>query len=244
MAENSEITRRDLFRFAAAGGVTTAVGLNLGEGGPRAAAAEEPRIPPAVALQALRDGNARFVAHNMTSFPVDLNLINSELTETHEPFAAILSCADARVSPEIIFDQVMGDLFITRVAGNIATPEIIASLEYSVFALRVGLIMVLGHGSCGAVSAASAPVELPGQISALFAPLRPAVALGGTGDDPAIRIDNRIRANAQIQAVLLRDSSPLLRQRVDEGHLLVVAAYYHLASGEVTELPLPARVAP
>jgi carbonic anhydrase len=247
MAETSGITRRDVFRFAAASGITTAVGLGLGDGGPRAAGAgilPEPRVPPAEALQALRDGNARFVAHNLTSFAEDLNLINSGATETHEPFAAILSCADARVSPEIIFDQVMGDLFITRVAGNLATPEIIASIEYGVVVLGASLIMVVGHGRCGAVEAASAPSEVPGQISALFAPLRPAVVLGGTGGDLATRVDNRIRTNAQIQAIALRDSSPPLRERIDAGHLLVVPAYYDLVSGVVTELPLPPPVGP
>jgi carbonic anhydrase len=146
------VSRRDLFRFAAAAGVGSALGLHLDQGGPRAAAADT--STPAGALQALVEGNARFVAHNVTSLTEDLNLINSGVPDSHEPFAAILSCADARVSPEFVFDQVMGDLFVTRLAGNIATPEMIASLEYAVVVLNVRLIMVMGHGACGAVTAA------------------------------------------------------------------------------------------
>src|SRR5207247_2098540 len=179
--ETKGMSRRDLFRFTVAGGVTAAVGLNLGEGGPRAATADDTSTPDG-ALQALVDGNARFLAHNMTSLNEDQNLINSGIPESHQPFATILSCADARLSPEIIFDQVMGDLFITRVAGNVATPEIIASLEYAVAALNVRLIMVLGHGACGAVTATDRrTVVEKTQISALYAPLRVAVETAGQG---------------------------------------------------------------
>lgn len=220
------MTRRDLFRFAAAGGVTAAVGLNLGEGGPRAAAADDTSTPDG-ALQALVNGNARFLAHNMTSFNEDLNLINSGIPESHQPFAAILSCADARVSPEIIFDQVMGDLFVTRVAGNIATPEIIASVEYAVAALNVKLIMVLGHGACGAVAATDRRTVLEKtQISALYGPLRVAVNVAG----PGASFDAKADLNARVQAILIQDSSRLIADRVGATPqtLRVVAAYYNL----------------
>jgi carbonic anhydrase len=248
MAETSGISRRDLFRLAAAGGVTTAVGLNLGEGGPRAAAADT--STPDGALQALVDGNARFLAHNMTSFNEDLTLINSGIPESHTPFAAILSCADARVSPEIVFDQVMGDLFVTRVAGNVASPEIIASLEYAVAVLDVKLIMVVGHGLCGAVSAADRrTVVTQTQISSLYAYLRPAVNIAGTGESFAAKA----QLNARIQAILLQDSSPLIASRVGAipQTLRVVPAYYNLVAtppgpppgappnGAVTILPIP-----
>ena len=200
--ETKGMTRRDLFRFTVAGGVTAAVGLNLGEGGPRAATADDTSTPDG-ALQALMNGNARFLAHNMTSFNEDLDLINRGIPESHQPFAAILSCADARLSPEIIFDQVMGDLFITRVAGNIATPEIIASLEYAVAALNVRLIMVLGHGACGAVTAADRrTVVEKTQISALYAPLRVAVETAGQGAS----FDAKAAFNARVQATLVQNS--------------------------------------
>jgi carbonic anhydrase len=254
MAETRGITRRDLFRFAAASGVTAAVGLNLGEGGPRAAVADT--STPDGALQALLEGNARWVSHNVTALTEDLNLIDSGTTESHRPFAALLSCADARVSPEFIFDQVMGNLFITRVAGNIATPEIIASLEYAALpiadgGLGVRLIMVLGHGNCGAVSATNSRAPIPGtQISALYAPLRTAVTLGNNGIGGG-SVDAKSRLNAQVQAILIQDSSPLVAKQIRAGALKVVAAYYNLVpippgpppgappNGTVTILPIP-----
>jgi carbonic anhydrase len=204
-----------------------------------------PIVPPDEALAALVAGNARFLSHQMTSFDEDLKLIDGEITERHRPFAAILSCADARVPPEIVFDQPMGALFVTRVAGNITTPEIIASLEYAVADRGVGLIMVLGHGRCGAVDAANARKTVPGQISALYAALRPAVNLGGNSS-----ADKKAELNARIQAGLLRDSSPVLASHLQANPptLRVVAAYYNLAipqppegpkNGFVTILPDP-----
>ncbi len=224
--ETSGMSRRNLFRFMAAGGVVAAVGAGLGEGGPRAAAADDTSTPDG-ALQALVNGNARFLAHNMTSFNEDLNLINSGIPESHQPFAAILSCADARLSPEIVFDQVMGDLFIVRVAGNIATPEMIASLEYAVAALGVRLIMVMGHGACGAMAAADRrTVVEKTQISALYAPLRVAVETAGHGAS----FDAKARFNATVQATLIQNASPLIAERVGQSPqtLRVVAAYYNL----------------
>jgi carbonic anhydrase len=221
----NSVSRRDLFRFAAAAGVGSAFGLDLDRGGSRPAAAADDTSTPAGAFMALLLGNARFVAHNMTSLTTDLNLINTGIPDSHSPFAAILSCADARVSPEFVFDQVMGDLFITRVAGNIATPEIIASLEYAVSVLNVRLIMVLGHGACGAVAAADRRAAVAKtQISALYAPLRVAVNIAGSGAS----FDAKAQLNAEVQAVLIQDSSPLIAERVGAGTLGVVAAYYNL----------------
>jgi len=217
------MTRRDMFRFTTAGAAAAAVGLNLG--GPRAAAAADDTSTPDKALQALVNGNARFLAHNMTSFNEDQNLINNGIPESHEPFAAILSCGDARLSPEVVFDQVMGDLFIVRVAGNIATPEIIASLEYGVAVLNVRLIMVLGHGACGAVAAADRRTVVAGtQISALYAPLR--VALESAG--PGASFDAKAALNAKVQAALVQNSSRLIAERVGAATLRVVPAYYNL----------------
>jgi len=240
------VSRRDLFRFAAAAGVGSALGFGLDHGGPRPAAAADTSTP-AGALQALVEGNARFVAHTMTSFNQDLNIINAGVPDSHEPFAAILSCADARVSPEFVFDQVMGDLFITRLAGNIASSEIIASLEYAVAVLNVRLIMVLGHGACGAVAAADrrTPVDKT-QISALYAPIRVAVNIAGSGAS----FDAKARLNAQVQAILIQDSSRLIAERIGAGTLGVAAGFYNLVptppgpppgappNGTVTLLPI------
>ncbi len=248
MANTGSMTRRDLLRLAATGGVAAAVGLNWGEGGPRAAAAGLPSTPDQ-ALQELRAGNLRYSTsiggmNNMISFLEDLEEIRQNTVNSQQPFAALLSCADARVAPEIIFDQSINRLFICRVAGNIATPEIIASLEYSVGGLSgasspVSLIMVLGHGNCGAVSAAGNLSRVPNtQISALYAPLRPAVVLGGANCPGPTCLDDRIQMNARIQAITLRDSSPLISDKVKAGTLNVVAAYYNVLTGMVTELPI------
>jgi carbonic anhydrase len=177
------------------------------------------------------DGNTRFVSNNLVSFDEDLDLIRRDLEESQEPFAAILACADSRVPVEVVFDQTFGQLFVTRVAGNIATPEIIASLEYSVAVINtVHVIMVLGHGNCGAVKATMDAKAAPGQISALYAPIRPAVDQAGRDVDAAIR------ANARIQAGLLRSASPVIAERVSQGRLMVVPAVYDIVGGKVTLL--------
>jgi carbonic anhydrase len=131
---------------------------------------------------------------------------------------------------ELVFDQSIGHVFVARVAGNIATSEITASLEYGVAVLGCKVIMVLGHGNCGAVKAAIEGKEVPGQISALYAPIQPAVDAAGPN------LDGAIDANAKIQAALLREASPVFSGMIKDGTLMVVAARYDLASGKVTVL--------
>ena len=236
---NNTITRRDLFRIAAAGGAATAVGLNSSTRVPRAAAAavEPPPATPLDALLRLRAGNLRYRSGNLTSFDADLAIIRAGTTNSQSPFAAVLACADSRVPPEIVFDEPLGNLFVPRVAGNIATAEIVASLEYAALpsspGLNVRLIMVLGHSNCGAVSATNTVLAAPGRISALYSLIRPGVVLGGPTND------DKSRTNAQIQALLVRDSSPLILSLVRQGTLDVVAAFYNVGTGEVTELALP-----
>src|SRR3954451_20376267 len=147
-----------------------------------------------------------------------------DLTAKQEPFAAVLSCVDSRVPVELVFDEEIGRIFVTRVAGNICTPEIMASLEYGAAVLGTAVILVLGHESCGAVKAAIAGKTVPGQISAFYAPLRPAVER--TGSDVAATT----KANAQIQANLLRTASPVLAELISQGRLKVAAGYYSLVS--------------
>jgi len=102
-------------------------------------------------------------------------MLKTKTVESQEPFAAVLSCADSRVPVELIFDQSIGHLFVARVAGNIATSAMIASLEYGVAVLGTKAIMVLGHANCGAVKASIEAKAVPGQISALYPYIRPAV---------------------------------------------------------------------
>ena len=187
-------------------------------------------LSPDEALNRLMEGNRRYAADQMISFTEDLDMLRQHTADKQEPFAAVLSCADSRVPVEIVFDQALGHIFVTRVAGNLSTPEIIASLEYGAAVLGTAVIMVLGHEGCGAVKAAIGAKAAPGQISALYAPLRQAVERAGPDAEAAIK------ANAQIQADLLRTASPVLAGLIAQGRLKVVAGYYSLDDGAVTLL--------
>src|SRR5215471_16795356 len=129
----------------------------------RPSAVAQTVLSPDAALTRLIEGNDRFVQGKLASLEEDLAILKEHTVSKQEPFAAVLSCADSRVPVELIFDQSIGDLFVTRVAGNIVTPEIIASLEYGVAVLGVETLVVLGHSSCGAVKAAMKAEEVPGQ---------------------------------------------------------------------------------
>jgi carbonic anhydrase len=187
-------------------------------------------LSPEAALQALMDGNKRFVDRNLTFYEEDLAILKENTAEKQEPFASVLSCADSRVPVELLFDQSIGHVFVNRVAGNIATSEIIASIEYGIAVLGTRVLMVLGHAACGAVEASIAGKGVPGQISALYRYIRPAI------DEAGGELEATIKANAKIQANLLKSSSPVLAAAVKEGKLSVVAAYYDLASGRVVLL--------
>ena len=175
------------------------------------------------------DGNGRFVSGQLQSLDEDLSILKSKTAEKQEPFAAVL-CADSRVPVEFVFDQSIGHLFVVRVTGNITTPEIIASLEYGVAVLGTKVIVVLGHGSCGAVKATIEGKPVPGQISALYAPIRPAVNAAGADLDAAID------ANAKIQAALLSTASPIIAGAIKDGTIKVVPARYDIATGRVALL--------
>ena len=222
------LSRRRLLGATVAGAAVAMVAAAGTELARPSAARAQTSMTPDEALKALMDGNQRYADGKMTSFEHDLDLLHQRAAEKQEPFAAVLACADSRVPVELIFDQTIGHLFVNRVAGNIATTEIIASLEYGVAVLGTKTIMVLGHGSCGAVDAAIANKPVPGQISSLYRALRPAVNQGGGN------LDQCIADNAKIQAQLLREASTVLAEAIAKGNLSVVAGVYDLASGKVT----------
>jgi carbonic anhydrase len=197
---------------------------------PATAIRAQTALSPEAALQQLIDGNRRFAEGRLTSFAEDLDILKAKTVDKQEPFAAVLSCADSRVPVELIFDQSIGHVFVTRVAGNIATTPIIASLEYGVAVLGTKAIIVLGHANCGAVKASIEAKAVPGQISALYAYIRPAVDQAGPDLEAAIK------ANAKIQAGLLRQSSPVLADHIKQNQLKIIAGYYDLSSGKVTLL--------
>jgi len=206
-------------------GVAAGAGLELAA--PTTLNAQSNMTPDA-ALQELVAGNERFAANQLKSVEHDLTVLKERTVDKQEPFAAVLSCADSRVPVELIFDQTIGHIFVTRVAGNLVTPEIIGSLEYGVAVLGVEVLIVLGHSACGAVKAAMKADAVPGQISSLYPHLRQAVEQSG-GD-----VGKAIAANAKIQADLLRTSSPVIRDAVKSGKLRVESGVYDLGSGKVT----------
>ncbi len=218
------LPRRNFIMGSAAAAAAASLGFLPGR------AAAQTVLAPDEALTELMNGNARFVANALTSFDEDLHILKDNTIEKQEPFAAVLSCADSRVPVELLFDQSIGHVFVARVAGNVCTPEIIASLEYGAAVLGTKVILVLGHSGCGAVKATAAGKAVPGQISALYAPIRPAIDRAGSDIEAAIRV------NAQIQAGLLETASPLIAGLLKEGGIKVVAAYYDLATGKVSLL--------
>jgi len=185
-------------------------------------------LSPEEALHNLLAGNQRMVANRPTSIEHDLAILREHTVDKQEPFAAVLACADSRVPVELIFDQTIGHIFVTRVAGNMVTPEVIAGLEYAVAVLGIKALLVLGHRGCGAVKAAMHAKAVPGQISALYPHLQPGVERSGGN------LEKAVEANARIQADLLRTSSTVIRDAIKAGELKVEAAVYDLATGKVT----------
>jgi len=185
-------------------------------------------------LAELTAGNAHHVAHRY-QHPHETAERQRELASSQSPHAEILSCADSRVPPELIFDQGLGDLFIIRVAGNVVSDTELGSLEYGAEHLHVPLLVVLGHQHCGAVTAAVEGGEAEGHIAALVNLLRPAVEK--TRGMPGDHVENAVTANVEMVVKQLRGSTPILAKLVSEGKLKVVGAVYSLDTGKVTWLP-------
>ncbi len=220
-------SRRRFLQMGAAGTVAGLLASGLELTVPLPAGAQSTLTPDA-ALAELMEGNKRFVAGNLTAHDHDLAVLKQHTAEKQEPFAAVLSCADSRVPVELVFDQTIGHIFVTRVAGNVITPEIIGSLEYGAAVLGTRVILVMGHANCGAVSAAIKGKGVPGQISALFPHIQPAI------DQAGPNLEAATKANAKIQATLLSQASTVVSGMVKEGTLKVVAGYYELGTGAVT----------
>lgn len=198
-------------------------------------------LSPDAAMTLLMEGNARYVSTRLTHPHMDVAYRRTVAASQH-PFATILACADSRVAPELIFDQGLGDLFVTRVAGNVTDDAILASIEYSVIHLGSTLIMVLGHERCGAVQATvdaldghGSPDDVDTKIGALASLITPAIRAvpAGTLD----MVDAAVSLNATHTAGEIFANSRPLRSRVLAGKLKIVAARYDLDDGQVT----PAR---
>jgi carbonic anhydrase len=229
MFRETENRRRDFLKLAALGvaGLATAPARGMYQA--QREAIQRPDTPQQ-AMDLLVQGNQRFLAQNLVSFKEDLDILKAHSEEHQEPFAAVLSCADSRVPVELVFDQSIGHIFVVRVAGNIATPDTIGSLEYGAAVLGVKALLVLGHTNCGAVKATIAGKAVPGQISTLYPYIHPATA--GAGGD----LTKAIRQNAVLQASVLRDASPVLADLVKQKKLAIAAALYDVGTGKITML--------
>jgi carbonic anhydrase len=223
---NLAASRRQFLHMGATGVVVGLLTSSIELALPPQAGAQSTLTPDA-ALAELMAGNERFVTRRITSDAQDLAILKQNNAEKQEPFAAVLSCADSRVPVELVFDQTIGHIFVTRLAGNFATSEIIASLEYGAAVLGTKVILVMGHAGCGAVKATIQGAEVPGQISALYPHIQPAVDQAGNNLEAATK------ANAKIQAALLAESSTVIKGLVKEGKLKVAAGYYDVATGSV-----------
>ena len=193
-------------------------------------------IEPVEALERLRAGNARFVA----GAPHPSPRTRLEAMGPQRPFAAVLGCADSRCPVEAIFDQGFGELFVVRVAGNVADTPQIGSLEFAVQALGVRLILVLGHQGCGAVQAAlQRPDGLPPALGRLIDQIEPAIddLAPSTGvEPPDTLIERAVAANARHAAESLCSGSPVIAREVAGGQVAVASAVYALDTGVVTFL--------
>lgn len=189
----------------------------------------EPENPNFV-IEHLMAGNARYVAGKLKKTPGDQDRRRETAFEQH-PFAAVLTCSDSRIMHNEIFDCRLGDLFVVRVAGNIADDAVIGSLEYTAEHLGSSVIVVLGHQRCGAVAAACQSAGAPGHILTLVEKIRPAVK--ASAHLPGDSVDNAVRENVRQVANRLRESEPILAHLVHSGKLKVIGAYYNLESGAV-----------
>ncbi|MEG3435964.1 carbonic anhydrase [Pannus brasiliensis CCIBt3594] len=238
----SEVSRRQLIRYGGSligtGFAATILGSQLAKANDSRLLADSlpdrnQAITPDEAIAKLLEGNQRFAGDKRLNPHQDRQRV-TEIAETQAPFAAILGCADSRVPAEIIFDQGLGDLFVCRVAGNIATSEEIGSLEYAAMILGAKAIVVLGHTHCGAVKVTLQGGRLPGQLGHLIDGIQVAVerADAQTGEN---KLERAVKANIvyQTQKVLTSD---IIFGLSEKKQIKVVGAYYDLNTGKVNLL--------
>lgn len=179
------------------------------------------------ALNKLKEGNKNYTNDSLNSSRAQKGTRDS-LTGGQAPFAIILSCADSRVAPEQIFDADLGEIFVIRVAGNIANTSSIASIEYAVAHLGTELIVVLGHESCGAVGAALAGGDNGHNLNHLVSHIVPSVVAC-----PGADVNTVVKKNASLNAQALSDRSKIISDAVKANKVKIVPAYYSLSTGTV-----------
>ena len=234
--ENEGIARRDLLQFGAAGIV--ALGLGGVSWQARAADGAPTALSPGEAVAALKSGNQRYVNHPELC-SIDLAGQRSAVAAHQAPWATIISCADSRVPPELIFGgHGVGELFVARNAGNLVDTATLGTVEYGAAVLGSPLIVVLAHTSCGAVKAACDVVTknatYPGAIGPMIEPILPAAL--AVQNDPGELVDNAAKESAKRTAKRLTTASSLIAGLAGTGKLKIAAAIYDLKTGVVTYL--------
>lgn len=230
---NSKLSRRRLLGggLALAGAVA---GARLAAMPTAAQAAAPNAISPDAALERIVAGNARYAANDPAN--KDFSAGRAARAQAQFPIAAIVSCADSRVSPELLFDQAPGELFVTRVAGNFVNDDSLASLEYGVKFLGVPLIMVLGHSGCGAIDATikvvQDDVQLPGHLPGLVDALRPGIK-AAIASKPADLLAAATIENVRHNVAGLQSAGPIVSKLVADGKVKVVGGVYDIATGKV-----------
>jgi carbonic anhydrase len=235
--EGSSLSRRGFIASAAAG----TAGLTVG-GGAAAIAASNPgeEFPhpktPDQAIRVLRQGNQRYVNNKLELH--DFSPVGERIASSQKPFAAFITCADSRISPSLVFDIHLGNLFVSRIAGNTVDIGTLGSTEYAVAVLGVRVVVVLGHTNCGAVKAAldvangktSFPPKQFGAIGSFVDLIIPAVR-----SLPRNRrtVPNVTSNNARRQARQLAAKGPIISAAVKKGQIKVVPAVYQIGSGRV-----------
>jgi len=233
---NEGIGRRDLLKFGAAGIVAFGIG---GMSSPaRAADGAATALSPGEALAALKSGNQRYVSHPELC-TIDLAQQRSAVAAHQAPWATIISCADSRVPPELIFGgHGVGELFVARNAGNLLDTATLGTVEYGAAVLGSPLIVVLAHTACGAVKAACDVVTknatYPGAIGPMIEPILPAAL--AVRSLPGDLVDNAARESARRTAARLTAASTLIAGMVGSGKLKIAAAIYDLQTGVVSYL--------
>jgi carbonic anhydrase len=192
-------------------------------------------VAPADALKRLMEGNARYAANNPSER--DFSTARAQRAQAQYPMASILGCADSRVVPDLVFDQSPGDLFVVRVAGNIMTTDLLASLEYGVQFLGSPLILVLGHSNCGAVDAAIKVVKsnavLPGHLPELITAIKPA-AISAAKVAPNDTLNYAIADNVRRQVSRLKSAAPVVGKAYRDKKIDIVGGVYDIGTGKVT----------
>ncbi len=234
--EREGVGRRDFLRFAATGVVALGVGGGLARQAHAAGAATA--LTPDEALAALKSGNETYVS-NPELCTIELEDQRTAVSESQAPWATIISCADSRVPPELIFGgNGLGELFVARNAGNLINVATLGTVEYGFAVLGSPLIVVLAHTSCGAVKAACDVVTknatYPGAIGPMIQPIIPAAL--AVRDEPGDFVDNAAKESAKRTAAQLTSASMIIAEAAGAGKVKIAAAIYDLQTGVVTYL--------